>query len=110
MTSWPSPKAGLRNAGADLIDQAVVEDVLLVTSRKADDIPTFNEAIIPLFSSASRADCFNASSTAGLERRPTSGHLWFGNKSVDVRAKRSVRADSVINNRVEQRNAVAKHQ
>jgi protease I len=45
MTSWPSLKTDLRNAGAEWTDEQVVVDGLLVTSRKPDDIPAFNQAI-----------------------------------------------------------------
>jgi protease I len=50
MTSWPSLKTDLRNAGADWVDQEVVVDANLVTSRKPDDIPAFNRELINLFS------------------------------------------------------------
>src|ERR1700729_3945840 len=50
MTSWPSLKTDIRNAGADWVDQEVVVDENLVTSRKPDDIPAFNREIINLFS------------------------------------------------------------
>jgi len=46
VTSWPSIRTDLENAGADVVDEAVVVDVNLITSRKPDDIPAFNEAII----------------------------------------------------------------
>jgi protease I len=49
MTSWPSLKTDLTNAGASWTDEAVVKDGLLVTSRKPDDLPKFNAAIIELF-------------------------------------------------------------
>jgi protease I len=52
ITSWPSLKTDLRNAGAEWIDQEVVVDGNLVTSRKPDDIPAFNRALIDLFSHA----------------------------------------------------------
>jgi protease I len=54
MTSWPSLKTDIRNAGADWVDQEVVVDANLVTSRKPDDIPAFNREIIKLFSQSSR--------------------------------------------------------
>jgi protease I len=50
MTSWPSLKTDLMNAGADWSDQQVVVDNGLVTSRKPDDIPAFNEKMIEEFS------------------------------------------------------------
>jgi protease I len=49
MTSWPSLRTDLRNAGADWVDREVVEDGNLVTSRKPDDIPAFNEKMLALF-------------------------------------------------------------
>jgi protease I len=42
MTSWPSLQTDLRNAGADWVDEEVVVDEGLVTSRKPDDLPAFN--------------------------------------------------------------------
>src|SRR5262249_32931584 len=42
IAAWPSLKTDLRNAGAEWIDQDVVVDENLVTSRKPDDIPAFN--------------------------------------------------------------------
>jgi protease I len=50
MTSWPSLQTDLRNAGADWVDEEVVVDGNLVTSRKPDDLPAFNREIIELFS------------------------------------------------------------
>ncbi|WP_225032641.1 type 1 glutamine amidotransferase domain-containing protein [Paraburkholderia sp. XV] len=50
MTSWPSLKTDLKNAGADWVDQEVVVDQNLVTSRSPDDIPAFNREMIKLFS------------------------------------------------------------
>jgi protease I len=46
MTSWPTLKADLKNAGADWVDEQVVVDGTLVTSRKPDDIPAFDEALL----------------------------------------------------------------
>lgn len=49
VTSWPSLRVDLENAGAKWVDQKVVVDGQIVTSRKPDDIPAFNEALITLF-------------------------------------------------------------
>lgn len=49
MTSWPSLEADLRNAGADWVDEEVVVDRGLVTSRKPDDLPAFCEKMIEEF-------------------------------------------------------------
>jgi protease I len=46
VTSWPSLKADLTNAGATWVDQEVVTDNGLVTSRKPDDIPAFNRKML----------------------------------------------------------------
>jgi protease I len=46
MTSWPSLRTDLENAGADVVDEAAVVDGNLITSRKPDDIPAFNQAIM----------------------------------------------------------------
>ena len=50
MTSWPSLKTDIQNAGADWVDAEVVVDDNLVTSRKPDDIPAFNQKMIEEFS------------------------------------------------------------
>lgn len=49
VTSWPSVRIDLENAGANWVDQEVVVDGKLVTSRKPDDIPAFNKAMLELF-------------------------------------------------------------
>jgi protease I len=49
LTSWPSLKTDLTNAGATWVDREVVVDGELVTSRKPDDIPAFNKQILELF-------------------------------------------------------------
>ena len=49
VTSWPSLQSDLRNAGAEWVDQEVVTDNGLVTSRKPDDIPAFNRKMIEEF-------------------------------------------------------------
>ncbi|WP_425500106.1 type 1 glutamine amidotransferase domain-containing protein [Propylenella binzhouense] len=51
MTSWPSLQTDLENAGVDWHDQEAVVDGNLVTSRKPDDIPAFNRAMIELLRS-----------------------------------------------------------
>jgi protease I len=46
VTSWPTLQLDLQNAGAEWSDEQVVVDGKLVTSRKPDDIPAFNQAIL----------------------------------------------------------------
>jgi protease I len=50
ITSWPSLKTDLRNAGANWVDQEVCTDGQFITSRKPDDIPAFNRTIIDALS------------------------------------------------------------
>ena len=52
VTSWPSLRTDLVNAGAMWVDEEVVVDQGLATSRKPDDIPAFNRAMIDLFGRA----------------------------------------------------------
>jgi protease I len=49
MTSYPSIKTDLKNAGANWVDREVIVDNGLVTSRKPDDIPAFNRKMIEEF-------------------------------------------------------------
>jgi protease I len=49
VTSWPSLKSDLKNAGGNWVDEEVVVDGTLVSSRKPDDIPAFNREMIKLF-------------------------------------------------------------
>jgi protease I len=53
VTSWPSLEVDLRNAGANWVDRETVVDQGLLTSRRPDDIPAFNRAMVNLFSQAS---------------------------------------------------------
>ena len=49
LTSWPSLRTDIRNAGGNWVDQEVVTEQGLVTSRKPDDIPAFNRKMIEEF-------------------------------------------------------------
>ena len=51
-TSWPSIRTDLRNAGADVVDEAAVTDGNIVTSRKPDDVEEFTAAVIDLVEQA----------------------------------------------------------
>jgi protease I len=46
LTSWPAIKTDVRNAGGNWVDEEVVVDNGLITSRKPDDIPSFNKKMI----------------------------------------------------------------
>ena len=63
LTSWPSLKKDLRNAGANWVNEEVVEDGGLVTSRGPQDLHAFNKKIVELFSKVRRSP---ASERAGL--------------------------------------------
>ena len=55
IAAWPSLKTDLRNAGAQWMDEEVVVDGNLVSSRNPDDIPAFNREMIKLFGRPRRA-------------------------------------------------------
>jgi protease I len=50
VTSWPTLETDIRNAGGEWVDQEVVVDGNIVTSRKPDDIPAFNREMLRIFS------------------------------------------------------------
>jgi protease I len=52
MTSWPSLKTDVTNAGGEWVDLDVMVDGNLVTSRKPDDLPAFNREMLKLFATA----------------------------------------------------------
>jgi len=65
MTSWPSLKTDLKNAGANWVDRSVVTDNGLVTSRKPDDIPDFNRKMIEEFAEGIHSGQRQAAHAAG---------------------------------------------
>ncbi|HSK89729.1 MAG TPA: type 1 glutamine amidotransferase domain-containing protein [Euzebyales bacterium] len=56
VSSWPSLKTDLRNAGATWVDEEVVVDQGLVTSRNPDDLPAFNDKILEEFEEGEHAE------------------------------------------------------
>ncbi len=71
MTSWPSLKTDLTNAGAKWVDQEVVTDKGLVTSRKPADLPAFNRKMIEEFAEGQHAPSGPATAKSrGAEGRP----------------------------------------
>jgi protease I len=56
LTSWPTLQTDIRNAGGNWVDEQVVVDSGLVTSRKPDDIPAFNEKMIEEFAEGRHAE------------------------------------------------------
>jgi protease I len=55
LTSWPSLKTDIKNAGGNWVDKEVISDNGVVTSRKPDDIPAFNREMISLFAAGTTA-------------------------------------------------------
>ncbi|MCF3960098.1 type 1 glutamine amidotransferase domain-containing protein [Streptomyces fuscigenes] len=54
LTSWPSIRTDLRNAGAEVVDEEVVIDGQLISSRGPDDLPAFCATIVERFAKASQ--------------------------------------------------------
>jgi protease I len=69
LTSWPTLQTDIRNAGGTWVDQEVVTDEGIVTSRKPDDIPAFNKKMIEEFAEGTHERSPLAASGAGAERR-----------------------------------------
>ena len=64
LTSYPSIATDLRNAGAEWVDEEVVVDRGLTTSRKPDDLPAFNEKIVEEFCEGEHEELAEATSGA----------------------------------------------
>jgi protease I len=64
ITSWPSLQTDIRNAGGDWVDEEVVVDQGLVSSRKPDDLPAFCAKIVEEFAEGAHRVA-NAGATAG---------------------------------------------
>jgi protease I len=65
LTSWPTLQTDIRNAGGNWVDKEVVVDDGIVTSRKPDDIPAFNEKMIEEFCEGSHGRREVAAAGAG---------------------------------------------
>lgn len=76
MTSWPSLRTDLTNAGAEWTDEEVIVDDGLVTSRKPDDLPAFNAKLIEEFAEGLHGEAratrqaADARAAGGAERTP----------------------------------------
>lgn len=70
LTSWPSLKTDLTNAGAHWVDQEVCVDQGLVSSRKPADIPAFNEKMIEAFAGGPSREAAAARTSPGASSRP----------------------------------------
>jgi protease I len=69
VTSWPSLRTDIRNAGGDWVDQEVVVEQGLVTSRKPADLPAFNEKIVEEFAEGRHAE--QAAKTVHADATPS---------------------------------------
>ncbi len=67
LTSWPSIRTDIENAGGAWVDEEVHTDRGLVTSRKPDDLPAFNAKIVEEFAEGAHAE--QAEALATMERR-----------------------------------------
>jgi protease I len=65
LTSWPTLQTDIRNAGGNWVDEQVVVDEGLVTSRKPDDIPAFNKKMIEEFCEGKHAEQRTKTQAAG---------------------------------------------
>lgn len=68
MTSWPSLQTDIRNAGGEWVDEVVVESPGMVTSRKPDDLATFNPAMIRLFATVAGKGSRAETGTVQMQR------------------------------------------
>lgn len=70
ITSWPSLRTDLQNAGAEWVDEEVVVDRNVVTSRKPDDLPAFNRETIRLFAGFDQGEANLAEAPIGSGALP----------------------------------------
>ena len=80
LTSWPSVRTDLRNAGAEVVDEQVVTDGNITTSRSPDDLPAFCERIVQEFAARpadrrrGRSGMTSALGNVGVAGRPRGRH------------------------------------
>lgn len=88
LTSWPSLKTDIRNAGGDWVDKAVQVDQRLITSRKPDDLPQFCQRIVSEFSGRleeSRVDSMVEQSFPASDPMPSG--MTIGDSAPQVEAR-----------------------
>lgn len=64
LTSWPTLKDDIRNAGGTWVDQEVCVDGRMVSSRKPDDLPAFNAKIVEVFAKSREGRCEPAAASS----------------------------------------------
>ncbi|WMJ73391.1 type 1 glutamine amidotransferase domain-containing protein [Cytophagaceae bacterium ABcell3] len=105
LTSYPSLKTDLKNAGAEWVDREVVVDGNLITSRNPDDLPAFNEKVLEMFSSVgvSVSDDLNSGSTqdSELKRQVTDTMHKKGHIQVEDGNDRFMTRDDELKHRYE---------
>jgi protease I len=84
LTSWPSLQTDIRNAGGNWVDQEVVIDGSLVTSRKPDDLPAFNQSMLDLFAGSRSEENVGQPGTARAPRKSMSE-----DKAIDIASAES---------------------
>jgi protease I len=90
LTSWPSLREDLNNAGAQWVDEPVVVDGKLVTSRKPDDIPQFNHALLQqLTQQRSQQPAPQQQTSEQTTQEPTEQELIADNPRVQTNAVES---------------------
>lgn len=88
LTSWPSLKTDIRNAGGDWVDKAVQVDQRLITSRKPDDLPQFCQRMVSEFSGRleeSRVDSMVEQSFPASDPMPSG--MTIGDSAPQVEAR-----------------------
>ena len=87
LTSWPSLRTDIRNAGGEWVDKAVVTDQKLITSRKPEDLPQFCARLLDIFSRAieeRRLDRMVEQSFPASDPLPGPGAIGMGPDEVDA--------------------------
>lgn len=88
LTSWPSLKTDIRNAGGDWVDKAVQVDQRLITSRKPDDLPQFCQRIVTEFGARleeSRVDSMVEQSFPASDPMPSGMTIGDSSRATEAR-------------------------